>query len=145
MGIVQVTSENAKFWAELCNELWPDHSVDEMLADFNNGEYKNEYLYFIDDIPAAFLSLSIRKDYVEGKTDENPVGYLEGIYVKPQYRKQGIAKMLVQYAKEWSADRGCTMLASDCELVNKESRLFHNKVGFHEANINVHFAMHITK
>ncbi len=33
MGIVQVTCENAKSWAELCNELWPDHSVDEMLED----------------------------------------------------------------------------------------------------------------
>ena len=145
MNIVQVTSENAKQWAELCNALWPDNPVDEMLAAFHNGEYKNEFLCCIDDIPIAFLSLSIRNDYVEGRTDANPVGYLEGIYVKPEFRKQGVAKTLVQFAKDWSAKRGCTMLASDCELVNNESRLFHNKVGFQEANINVHFTLSIAK
>ncbi len=141
MKISHVTNTNAKSWAELCNELWPHNSVIEMLKVFKNGEYKNEYLYQINDIYVAFLSLSIRNDYVEGKIDSNPVAYLEGIYVKPLYRRNGIARELVNFAKTWAVENGSSMIASDCELSNKESRIFHNSIGFDEANVNVHFTM----
>jgi aminoglycoside 6'-N-acetyltransferase I len=139
MAIIPVDNGNARAWAGLCNELWPHHSIDEMLSDFYKGEYQNEYLYYADDMPVAFMSLSIRNEYVEGRDDDKPVGYLEGIYVKPECRRQGIARALVQYAKLWSAERGCAMLASDCELSNADSRAFHNKMGFNEVSINIHF------
>jgi len=140
MNIIPVTNVNAQKWAELCNELWPHNSVEEMLEEFNNGQYKNEYLCQIDDMFIAFLSLSLRKDYVEG-TDSSPVGYVEGIYVKCKYRKMGIARNLIEFAKQWTIKNGCSMLASNCELTNKDSRLFHNKIGFTEANVNVHFTI----
>jgi len=140
-SIVPMTSENAPIWAALCNALWPHNSEEEMLAAFANGEYDSEYLYALDGAYIAFVSLAVRNDYVEGKEGIKPVGYLEAIYVKPEYRRQGIAKALVTFAREWSLARGCSMLASDCELENKESRLFHNKVGFNEESINVHFKM----
>lgn len=144
MAIVRVTSKNARFWAELCNELWPHNSIDEMLGAVGNGEYMNEYLYETDGMPVAFLSLSIRHDYVEGKMDSNPVGYIEGIYMKPEHRKKGIAKELVQFSRKWSIEHGCTMIASDCELTNEDSRLFHKRIGFVEVNINIHFTMNLT-
>jgi aminoglycoside 6'-N-acetyltransferase I len=77
---------------------------------------------------------------VEG-TSSSPVGYLEAIYVKPEFRNQGIAKKLVDFAKNWSIERGCSELASDCELDNEISRKFHNKIGFEEANTIVCFTM----
>ncbi len=48
---------------------------------------------------------------------------------------------IIKVTKEWSKGHGCTMLASDCEFANRESRAFHNKIGFAEASINVHFTM----
>ncbi len=36
----------------------------------------------------------MRTDYVEG-TESSPVGYLEGIFVKEEYRKNGYAKELL--------------------------------------------------
>ena len=143
MAIVNVTNDNKKIWAVLCNELWPHNSTDEMLEAFSDGEYKNEYLYQLDGVAVAFVSLSVRHDYVEGKFDSRPVGYLEGIYVKPEYRNRGIAKEMVLFSKKWSIENGCSMLASDCELTNEESRMFHNKIGFSEVNINVHFIMQL--
>jgi aminoglycoside 6'-N-acetyltransferase I len=65
----------------------------------------------------------------------------EGIYVKPEYRRRGVAKELVEFAKRWSIERGCLMLASDCFLENTPSRSFHNKIGFKEVSVNVHFTM----
>jgi len=138
--IIPVSKNNEQAWAALCVALWPDHSIDEVLQARAGGTLPNEFLYYIADEAVAFLSLSLRYDYVEG-TDTSPVGYLEGIYVKPGFQRKGIAKALVAFAKQWAKDNGCSELASDCELDNEASRLFHNQIGFAEANRIICFTM----
>ena len=143
MSIVAVDDSSARDWAALCNELWPHRSAGEFLEAYQNGEYANEFLVEWDGMYIGFLSLSLRHDYVEGKEDSNPVGYVEAIYVQENHRHKGVARALIAFAKEWSSAQGCTMLASDCELANEASRAFHNRAGFAEASINVHFTMDI--
>ena len=138
--IVPVTKENERIWAELCVALWPDNSIDDMLKERDLGNLPNEFLYIYNGEALAFISLSLRNDYVEG-TDSSPVGYLEGIYVKPEWRGKGIGRELVEFAKSWSRDQGCFQLASDCELDNKSSEIFHNKMGFKEANRIICYTM----
>lgn len=67
-------------------------------------------------------------------TESSPVGYLEGIFVEEKYRKNGYAKELLLSCEIWAKDKGCIEFASDCELVNNESLLFHMSMGFIEAN-----------
>ena len=62
------------------------------------------------------------------------MGYLEGIYVLPGHRRQGIAKALLSACESWAKSMGCREFASDCELTNKDSLRFHLNVGFREAN-----------
>jgi len=131
--IVPVTKENEDAWAELCVALWPDLTVDSVLKMNHEGLFKNEFLYLDGDEAVAFLSLSLRSDYVEG-SNSSPVGYIEGLYVKPEFRRQGIAEKMIIHAKEWSRNYGCSELASDVELDNKVSQAFHTGVGFTEAN-----------
>jgi aminoglycoside 6'-N-acetyltransferase I len=50
---------------------------------------------------------------------------------------------LVEFAKEWSISHGCSELASDCELDNEYSRLFHSQIGFEEANRIICFTMNL--
>jgi len=138
--IVQVSNENEKIWAELCAALWPYHDAEFFIGERSGGGYKNEFLYVINNEAAAFVSLSARHDYVEG-ADSSPVGYIEGIYVKPEFREHGVARRLVEFAKAWSVENGCSELASDCLIDNDDSRKFHNSVGFEEANVCVHFMM----
>ena len=88
ISITPVTSDSVVSWATLCNALWPHKTIKEMIALFQSGEYNNEYLLEMNGEYLAMISLSVRNDYVEGKFDSNPVGYLEGIYVKPAYRKK---------------------------------------------------------
>ncbi|GHV30231.1 N-acetyltransferase [Clostridia bacterium] len=76
---------------------------------------------------------SIRHDYVEGTNGGN-VGYLEGIFVLPEFRMHGIAKSLVAECEKWAKDMGCVEFASDCELTKIENGCFHLKIGFAEAN-----------
>ena len=125
-------------WAALCVALWPHTSLEEHIEE----SLPNEFLYYIEDEAVAFVSLSLRRDYVEG-TDSSPVGYLEGIYVKPEFRGRGIATELVSFAKEWSVARGCVEFASDCELTNEDSLKFHTKIGFKEANRIICFTMNL--
>jgi aminoglycoside 6'-N-acetyltransferase I len=70
---------------------------------------------------------------VEG-TVSNPVGYLEGIYVKKEFRLRGVSKELLIECEAWAKDKGCSEFASDCELNNTESLKFHLQVGFEEVN-----------
>lgn len=140
--MVAVTQENEALWAELCCALWPENSPEDMLAERKAGKLPHEFLYLQAGEAVAFLSLSLRSDYVEG-TNSSPVGYVEGIYVKPECRGQGVAAELLEFAKAWSRERGCRELASDCEIENTDSRAFHNAVGFSEASVNIHFTMEL--
>lgn len=96
------------------------------------------FLAFDKTQAIAFVHCSLRFDYVES-TSSSPVGYLESIYVEPEYRKQGIAKQLVAVCEKWTKENGCTEFASDCELDNVDSYKFHLKISFKEANRNIHF------
>ena len=138
--IKPVSEENKKEWAELAVALWPDSGISEALQELADSKHQDEFLYYANEQAVALMSLSLRHDYVEG-TESSPVGYLEGIYVKPEHRKKGIAKELVQFAKEWSKNHGCAELASDCELENEESRIFHEQIGFTEASRIICFTM----
>jgi aminoglycoside 6'-N-acetyltransferase I len=91
------------------------------------------FLAFSGSTTCGFAQCGLRQDYVEG-THSNPVGYLEGIYVKPEYRKSGCAKLLLAACESWAREQGCAEFASDCELTNEDSLRFHLNVGFREAN-----------
>ena len=90
------------------------------------------------DAPVGFYEISLRNDYVEG-TEGGTVGYIEGVFILPEYRSQHIAKELLVHGENWSRENGCTEIASDCVLDNTESLRFHLKVGFAEASRNIHF------
>jgi len=142
--IIPVSREYERAWAELCAALWPGDSVDEWIQEGRESELEHQFLYQIEGEAIAFMSLSLRHDYVEG-SETSPVGYLEGIYVKPEFQNRGIARELVEFAKKWSREKGCTQLASDCEIDNDVSREFHNKIGFQEAGTIVCFIMDLAR
>jgi aminoglycoside 6'-N-acetyltransferase I len=63
----------------------------------------------------------------------SPVGYLEGIFVVPEHRRSGVGEALVRAAEAWARERGCTEMASDRQLDNEPSGVFHEAVGYEEA------------
>ena len=122
--------------AELACQLWPDHTIDEMRAEYADMIAKPDaafFLAYVQETAVGFAQCQLRCDYVEG-TDSSPVGYLEGIYVAEAYRKQGFAKALLAACESWAKTKGCSEFASDCELTNTQSLQFHLRVGFEEAN-----------
>ncbi len=121
--------------AGLAAELWDDNKLEllEQFKDILNNKNVLFLLKYVGDIPVGFAQCQLRNDYVEG-TDSSPVGYLEGIFIKEEYRKNGYAKELLEACQQWSKKQGCREFASDCELNNSDSLSFHMKVGFTEAN-----------
>ena len=91
------------------------------------------FIKYVDDKPVGFANVSIRYDYVEG-CETSPVGYLEGIYVEDEYRKNNYARDLVEACEKWVKDKGIKEFASDCTLTNKDSLAFHLSIGFEEVN-----------
>jgi len=96
------------------------------------------FLAFDADKPVGVSHGSLRREYVNGASD-GLKGYLEAIYVLPEYRKSGIARELVKIVERWAGRHGCREMASDCLLENTDSYRFHLKIGFEETERNVFF------
>jgi aminoglycoside 6'-N-acetyltransferase I len=142
VNIVKVTQADFEEWLNLALELWTDYSTEEMqvsLTEILNAPHQSAVLVRTGTERAiAFMNLSLRSDYVPGAT-QSPVAFIEGIYVKPEYQKQGVGKALIQYAEQWAQAQGCIELASDALLENTASHAFHRQVGFQEVERLVAF------
>lgn len=136
MTVKKAEEKDLRTVAEMAIIMWDSNTVEEMtddLAEIANSGEAQLFLIYHQDVPAGFAQCQLRRDYVEG-TDSSPVGYLEGIFVKEEYRKRGYAKALLAACEQWAKEKGCTEFASDCELSNKDSIAFHMSMGFEEAN-----------
>jgi aminoglycoside 6'-N-acetyltransferase I len=60
------------------------------------------------------------------------VAYLEGWYVVPGLRRQGVGRALVAAAEAWARAQGCTEFGSDAVLDNEPSAAAHRALGFEE-------------
>ena len=129
-------------WRSLSIELWPEHSVAEMERENQRIFDSLNDIAFVARTDAGesigFIDLSIRHDYVAG-ANSSPVAYVEGIYVRSAYRKQGIGEALIRQAEQWGLSKGCTELASDALLGNEMSHQFHQRAGFKEVERVVAF------
>ncbi len=136
-------------WLRLRGELWPDAEADEHLAEMASQlADPARYAQFIvreggqalgSGEALGFAEAALRHDYVPG-CDSSPVGFLEGLYVEPGVRHQGVARRLVQAAADWAKAQGCTELASDTQLDNQLSQAVHARLGFAETERVVCFA-----
>lgn len=122
--------------AELAVQMWDSQCVQELAEDLAEIMAKEDARFFIKyerETAVGFAQCQLRHDYVEG-TDSSPVGYLEGIFVREDFRHRGYAGELLRECEKWAREKGCREFASDCELVNEESLKFHMAMGFREAN-----------
>ncbi len=130
---------------ELARKIWLDSTVKELNKLFTEVIRSNKEAIFVVlevDKIIGFAYFSIRHNYVEG-TNSTPVGYLEGIYIMPRFRKLGFGRMLIDKGIDWAREKGCQQMGSDCELDNNNSIVFHKKSGFKEVNRIVCFVKDI--
>ncbi|MCI1891641.1 MAG: GNAT family N-acetyltransferase [Schleiferilactobacillus harbinensis] len=139
--ITKVTPANVRALAALQHDLWPDDELlDLLVADQAalRQERSHYWLAMHNGQAVGFCEVTLRQDYVEGST-VTPTGYLEGIYVAPALRQQGIGRQLVGTATSWLQSTGITAMGSDVALTNTVSQHFHKALGFQEVNRLVHY------
>jgi aminoglycoside 6'-N-acetyltransferase I len=128
-------------WYRLRNLLWdagdPEEHQDEMLDIM---EHPDSQLVLVAELSSGgltgFLEASIRP-FVEDCSSDH-VGYIEGWFVAPEYRRAGIGRALVAAAEKWARSRGCTEMASDAEVGNDPSVTAHTRLGYEETSRLVH-------
>ena len=128
-------------WLRLRIALWPecdpeDHEVEmeTLLADADRAAV------FVSPATAGelagFVEVALRP-WAEG-CDSSPVGYVEGIYVTPEWRGRGVGEALLRAAEAWAMDRGCREIASDARADNAASLALHARLGYVEHEVLVH-------
>lgn len=136
INIVKAEKSQINELTTMAIDLWPEEDYEELRNFILSILDCDEHVYFlatIEDKIAGFIYMSIRHDYVEG-ANSSPVGYVEGIYVKPEYRHMGIGRILVEKGEEWAKSKGCKEIATDILYDNINSYNFHRKVGFREVS-----------
>jgi aminoglycoside 6'-N-acetyltransferase I len=137
MKVERVTEAASEAWAELRAALWPH-------AD--RAELRREAAALLAKKPAAaafllrdeagkavaFAEATVRLDYVNG-CSTSPVGFLEGIYVLPEWRRRGAARQLCAAVEGWARAQGCRELASDTGIENALGQRMHQALGFAES------------
>jgi aminoglycoside 6'-N-acetyltransferase I len=144
MIVVPAQSSHLRQWAQMRIRLWVWDTVED------HAEEAEELYLSAHPDRAAFVALNgngslsgfaeatIRRDYVEG-CDTSPVVFLEGIYVRPDMRKRGIARALSDAVAGWGRTCGASEYASNALLENTDSHAFHAAIGFAETERVVFF------
>jgi aminoglycoside 6'-N-acetyltransferase I len=135
-----------ELWDLMCRteENCGEDKYDEILIDSKEvlmNPKKAMFIAFDGDKAVGFSHVLIRYEwFLTESKDGSPVGYLDTIYARPEYRRQGIARTLVKMCEDWSRKKGCIEFASNCDLDNGRSLAFHLGIGFKELHRSIHFS-----
>jgi aminoglycoside 6'-N-acetyltransferase I len=131
------TGSDAKAWLSMRQALWPEDGSDSHTTEVEQYfagtlTMPLEVLLAVDDSGAVvgFAELSIRNYAEDCETDR--VAYLEGWYVVPDARRQGVGGALVAAAERWALAQGCSEFGSDALIDNETSAAAHRALGFVE-------------
>lgn len=141
MKIRKMADADKPKWLELRKALWPDCPADRHSLEMEQSLRSDGVVWLAEDSDeqvVGFAEVSIRRDHVEG-TSSVPVPYLEGWYVIPSHRRQGIGRAFLKNAERWALEAGFSELASDAESDNHDGIRAHLDLGFREVGRSVHF------
>lgn len=132
-------------WLRLRQALWPEASEAGHLAEMAccvaaPARHAQFVVLTAEDVAVGLAEVSLRSDYVNG-THSSPVAFLEGLYVDPEWRRQGAARRLLQAVRGWALAHGCSELASDTDVSNTLGQAVHAGLGFAETERVVYFCM----
>lgn len=138
--IIEADRDSIESWLKMRKQLWPlsndgDHLKE--MEEILHLENSFAWIVFQDGNAVAFAEVCIRP-FANG-CENRPVPFLEGIWVDPSLRKQGVGKYLVDFISRWCSQKGYFELGSDSEITNVDSIMAHERWGFEETERVVYF------
>lgn len=134
-------------WLAMRTALWPEASSAEHRLGMADAMARSHFVRLarhVDGSAVGFVEASKRVDYVNG-TGTSPVIFVEGLYVAPDFRRLGVARLLVNAVITWAREEGCRELASDSLLDNIDAHAAHRALGFEETERVVYFRMTVPR
>jgi len=130
-------------WIALRREFIPELGKKEhaeFLRDFSGALFMFQGFIALDNRSRAvgFAEASVRTEPVNG-CRPGRVTFLEGIYVRPEFRQRGYASSLCLEVERWGARHGCREFASDVFEYDADSIAAHKALGFAETERAVFF------
>ncbi len=142
---------DASALAEMCHRLWPEASAAEHardLAPLLVGESPG-YLPAVvliaeepDGRAVGFVEVALRS-HADGCDPSRPVGFIEGWYVEPEYRRKKVGTKLIAAAENWARNQGCVEMASDTWLDALDSQRAHEALGYEIVDRCIHYRKHL--
>lgn len=128
-------------WLKMRCILWDDLSVDGHMADIDwmlSSTKRWGYIAFCDTHSACGFSEVTIRHYANGCT-EQPVPFLEGIWVDPKFRHKGLGRTFISTLAKDLLSAGYSELCSDAHIDNTLSHQAHENWGFNETDRVVYF------
>jgi aminoglycoside 6'-N-acetyltransferase I len=144
--IRQAQQSDEEDLAEMRSLLWPDTSLAEQRREihaFLNGTMAvtpaaNLVAQDGSGRVIGFLEVDLRS-HADGCDPAQPVGYIEGWFVREQFRARGVGRALVQAAEDWARKLKCLEMASDVLIDNDGSQKAHAALGYEVVDRCVHY------
>jgi len=136
--IREARPEDCTALAILRHCLWPDSSVEEhaheltrLLAGESGGTLPSVILVAVtvQGEIVGFAEAGLRS-HADGCDPSRPVGYLEGWYVDPDWRRKNVGSRLLAESEAWARSHGCREMASDTWVDNVDAQRAHEALGF---------------
>lgn len=133
--------------AQLCFALWPESPLEEHeqeLTERLSGRSPGSLplTWFVAETelghPIGFLAAGLRS-HADCCDPARPVGFIEGWYVAPAFRRHGIGRSLVAAAEAWARSQGCKEMASDTGIDNLVSQRSHEALGYQPVSRAVNY------
>jgi aminoglycoside 6'-N-acetyltransferase I len=148
MQIVRITNAKDPQWLEMRLALWPENSREEHQKEMqrwvHDVDSKAAFFCLDDSQKALGFSECTLREYANG-CHASPVGFIEGVYVRSEHRRLGVATWLVGAAESWAIQHGCSEMGSDAQIENQESRSFHARLRYTEASQVVCFRKELVR
>lgn len=142
MKITAVTPDDFNAWLDLRHALWDYHTRAELETEMRvlYERRHQDYAFYIawnNQSPVGLVEVSLRP-HAPGCTT-SPVGFIEGWYVRPEYRRQGVGRALIARAEDWARAQGVAEMGSDTNARYPVSPVAHAALGYEETNVPLHY------
>ena len=111
----------------ILSNLWIDTIVSVSMREISERRMEDDVMVLTDDSDrAGMLWLGSSNDQFTC----DPTGYLLGIYVEPELRRQGIGSMLLEEAEAICREKGYITMTLNVGAPNSAAVSFYDKHGF---------------
>ena len=145
MKLLPIKENQFALWKEMREDVYgsleDEFHEKEMKQIFSSDDW---FCYFLENENGqitGFAELSSR-NIVDGCLS-SPVAYLEGLYLKKEYRGMGQGREAMNAIKNWCKNKGFTELGMDTELANINAQKFFKAMGLQETYRIVQFRTRI--